>query len=56
MVKVAFHYKGETLTDNLTIDKFLDLLDKHRLGVMEITEAKINDKELNIEELTKILK
>ena len=56
MVSVVSHYRDETFVDNLTVDKFLDLLDKHRLGVMEITEAKINDKELNIEELTKILK
>lgn len=56
MVSVVSNYIDETFVDNLTVDEFLDLLDKHRLGVIVIIGARINDKELNVEELIKVLK
>ena len=36
--------------------KFLELLDNHRLGVINITKARIGNKDLNIEKLIEVLK
>lgn len=56
MVEIIFHHRDKTSLDNVAVDKFLELLDNHRLGVINITKARIGNKDLNIEKLIEVLK
>lgn len=56
MVEVIFYHRDKTSLDNVAVGKFLELLDNHRLGVINITKARIGNKDLNIEKLIEVLK